>query len=242
LQQSPWELSGKEQTLYSETARQFLAVNSPPRYVIIITPPELLMETAQEWEVVSAMLLSKEIHLISDVDLLIPAHVSGLKQDLLAETWHVLPMLGCNLLRPAGERLSRQIYDLLLNVRDYYHGLIAEKPIVVDSVLKVGVATAQQPEIQAFHQQETCWSDVLTVPLAACQTYLKSIKFTNAVLASALQIEQHAPPKTQVFLHRWWQNIFEVEWIPAPRLAIATRRVLSSIGTKNRVKEIKLNF
>ncbi len=222
LQQSPWEFSAEEQTLYSETARQFLAVNSPPRYVIIITQPELLMETDQEWEVVSVMLLSTETHLISDVDLLIPAHISGLEQDLLAETWHMLPMLGCNLLRPVGERLSRQIYDLLLNVGDYYHRIIDERPVVVDSVLKVGVATAQQPEIQAFHQQETDWSDVLTVPLAACQTYLKSINFTNAVLASALQIEPFAP-KTQVLLNRWWQNIFEVEWIPAPRLAIATR-------------------
>ncbi len=192
LQQSPLELSGEEQTLYSEEAKQFLAVNSPSRYVIIITPPELVMETDPEWEVVSVMLLSTETHLINDVDLLIPAHISGLEQDLLAETWHVLPMLACNLLQPVGERLSRQIYDSLLNVGDYYHGLIDERPVVEldNEVLKVGVATAQQPEIQAFHQQETYWSDVLTVPLASARTYLKGIKFTNSVLASALQIEQ----------------------------------------------------
>jgi Protein of unknown function (DUF1822) len=227
LQQSPLELSGAEQTLYSVAAKQFLAGNSPSRFVIIITPPELLVETDQEWEVVSVMLLSTETHSISDVDLLIPAHISGLGQDLLAETWHVLPMIGCNLLQPVGERLSRQIYDHLLNVGDYYHGLIDEQPIVEldQSVLKVGFATAQQPEIQAFHQREIAWRDVLTVPLAAYRTYLKSIKFTNAVLASALQIEREfaQSPRKQVFLNHWWQNIFEVEWIAAPRLAIATR-------------------
>ncbi len=203
LQQSPLELSGAEQTLYSDEAKQFLAENTPSRFVIIITPPELLMES-QEWEVVSVMLLSTATHSISDVDLLIPAHVSGLGQDLLAETWHVLPMLRCNLLYLVGERLSRQIYDILLNVGDYHHGLIDQRPVVDDSLLKMGVASAQQPEIQAFHQQERAWSDVLTVPLAACRTYLKGIKFTNAVLASALQIEREfAHLETQVFRNRW---------------------------------------
>ena len=79
------------------------------------------------------MLLSGETDFVSDVDLLIPATISGLGEDLLAETWHVIPALTSNLLQPVGNRLSRQIYDYLLTVRDDHYGLGEELPVIQKS-------------------------------------------------------------------------------------------------------------
>jgi hypothetical protein len=98
------------------------------------------------------------------------------------------------LLQPVGNRLSRQIYDCLLTVRDYHYGL-GKEPSVISDIQELGLINsslsfANSLKIQDFHKAEQAWSDVLTVPVAACQTYLKSINFTNAVLNKALQLEQ----------------------------------------------------
>ena len=174
----------------------------------------MLVAPQEEWQVVSVMLLSEETDFLSDVDLLIPREVSGVGQDLLAETWHVLPMLACNLLQPVGQRLSREIYDVLLSVGDYHYGLVDQAPstqeIQVLGLISADVSIRQQPEIQGFHQQEEAWSDVLSVPLAAYRTYLKAMKLTDAVLEEALQLEQELKPQTS--LRNWPQKIFEVQF------------------------------
>lgn len=199
LVQSPLKFSIQEQqTLYSPLAQSFLAGNSLPRYVIIVKEPELSIEIEEQSLIVSVMLLSVETDLISDVDLLIPAKISGLCQDLLAETWHIIPALVCNLLQPVGKRLSRQIYDYLLTVRDYHNGLISELPSISEiqhlGLTDESLCSANNSKIQDFHQAEQAWSDVLTVPVAAYHTYLKSRKFTNAIVDEALQLEQDLQP------------------------------------------------
>ncbi|MEQ9668088.1 hypothetical protein [Coleofasciculus sp. G2-EDA-02] len=191
---SPLEFSWQEQqNLFPDSARQFLAGNSPPRYVMIVKEPESPV-AAEEWQVVSVMVLSLNTDFLSSVDLLIPTNLSGVGQDLLAQTWHVLPMLRCNLSHPIGKRLSREVYDLLLNVGDYYHGLIDEVPSASEielGGLKIGKGvTEQQPELQAFHQQEEAWSAVLNVPVAAYNVYLKAMNLTAAIVEDAVQIEQ----------------------------------------------------
>jgi hypothetical protein len=195
LVQSPIEFSSAEQqTLYSSSVQRFLAGNSPPRYVMIVNEPETSTETQEQWSVVSVMLLSVKTEFLSDADLLITTEISGLEQDLLAETWNVVPALACNLLKPFGKRLTRQIYDYLLALGDYYHGLIHEPPVISEiqhlGLVSGSLFAAKDSRIQDFHKKEEAWSDVLTMPVAAYQTYLESIKFTNAVLDEALDLEQ----------------------------------------------------
>jgi len=225
---SPLEFSQQEQqNLYSDTALKFLSGEAPPRYAMIVREPEPLGE--QEWQIVSVMVLSVETDFLSDVDLLIPAEVSGVGRDLLAQTRHVLPMLARNLSHSVGKRLSRQIYDILLSVGDGDCGSIAQaSSLQIQSLgLKIGtISAAQQPEFQAFHRQEEAWSDVLKVPLAAYQTYLKTMKLTGKILDAALQIERefsevvveklqsNTTTKKRLHLCQWFENIFATEWQP----------------------------
>ncbi|MFH7026774.1 MAG: DUF1822 family protein [Heteroscytonema crispum UTEX LB 1556] len=222
--QTPLELSSQEQwNLYSEPARRFLEGKSPPRYVMIVTEPEPLLDSEEVWQEVTVMVLSEETNFSSNVDILIPKEISGMGQDLLAETWHVLPMLTCNLLQPLGRRLSREIYDVLLNVGDCYHKLIDKAPSkeeIQTLGLQVGIVSINS----AFHHQEEAWSDVLSVPLAACRIYIKGMKLTETLLNETLELEV-------ICLSNWLQNIFDAGWIAlsdfldtqAPSLAIAFR-------------------
>ncbi|MBD2690289.1 DUF1822 family protein [Anabaena catenula] len=235
--QFPGEFSANEKNkLYSTEAKSFLQGNTPSRYVMIVMKLESDSETESEWNVVSVMVLSAEINFISDVDLLIPADISGLSQDLLAETWHVKPMLTDNLLQPIGKRLSRDIYDMLLTNGDYHHGLLNQPPETFDIErlgLKVGKRKALDMPISAlFHKQEKAWSDVLTIPVAAYRAYVKSVNLTNQLLNEYLEVEQELLQsntkinKIYINLSRWWQNIFESEWLDfytLPNFAIATR-------------------
>ncbi len=241
---SPLEFSIEEQKrLYSDVARNFLWGDSPQRYVIIINNSE----TEQEWQIVSVMIISEKTDFLNDIDLLITSKISGLEQDFLVETWHVVEMLNCNLLQPVGQRLSRNTYDLLLSVGDYYHGLIDEPPKISEiqrSGLKIGTQeSSQKPEILKFHQQEKAWSDVLTVPVAAYRTYLKGIRLAEAICDEAMQVEQELEEikqnnnifldalypvvkNTKVLLSSWLQNVFDTDWqvcSEVSKLAIATR-------------------
>jgi Protein of unknown function (DUF1822) len=213
---SPLVFSKEEQkALYSEEAQLFLKGHAGSRYTMIVGSPE--SPSDDRWQTLSVMVFSKETRFLSTVDLLIPAQISGLEQDLLAQTWHVLPMLKCNLSQPVGQRLSRQIYDLLLTVGDHYHALTDRSPgrqKLKQAGLKIGTLDHQHPEIQTFHRQETSWSDVLSVPLAAYLTYRKSIRFTHSILNEALQLERDfkEPSKICVNLSQWVQNIFESGW------------------------------
>ncbi len=244
----PGEFSpNEEKELYSTEAQSFLQGNTPPRYVMIVTEAEADNETESEWNIVSVMVLSAETNFISDVDLLIPTNISGLAEDVLAETWHVQPMLVCNLLQSMPKRLSREIYDILLTVGDYYHGLVNQQPETND-VERLGLQLGTQKaleilEINLFHQQEKSWNDVLTIPVAAYQAYIKNVNITSQVLYEMLQINQDLVElessqnkfinllstsfnKTQIILSSWGQNIFEPEWqafSTLPNLAIATR-------------------
>jgi hypothetical protein len=228
----------EQQKQYPNMTRKFLQGNSSPRYVMIVKEPELSDQTEVGWQIVSIMLLSKEVQFLSDVDLLVPSHVSGLQQDMLAETWHVLPMLVHNLLRPVGQRLSRRIYDLLLTVGDYYHGLVDEplSTLMIQQVgLIVGSSSAEEPQIQAFHEREEDWSDVLRIPLYDHPTYSRAIKLTERILDEALRVQKEVAetaaskldqnasdqsrvedPKSSrklpVFLGQWIQNIFGEDW------------------------------
>ncbi|MGK7904228.1 MAG: DUF1822 family protein [Hormoscilla sp.] len=221
---SPLEFDrDSEQKLYPEAARRELNGEAAPRYVMIVTEPEL--DPAVSWRIVSVMLLSEKTDYISDVDILIPSQISGVGQDLLAETWQVLPMLDCNLSRPLGPRLSRPIYDVLLDVGDYYHGLRDRAPGIaeIESLGLQGsaVSAREDPEIQAFHQAETDWAAILTVPVAAYRAYQKTLAVTDTLLEMALQLEREfqenssardAIASCAVHLSQWFEGIVETGW------------------------------
>ena len=192
---SPVEFSGQQQdVLYSEVARKYLAGSSPQRYVIIVTELETVLEIEEHWRIISVMLLSEETQFLSDVDLSIPPEISGLERDFLAHTWLLEETLICNLLKPVGKRLPRNIYDLLLDIGDYEGGLVDRPPPISkieQSQLKIGTRKASEnEETQAFRQRELAFCDVLSLPVAAYRTYLKGIKFAEAVLDEILKVKQ----------------------------------------------------
>lgn len=219
--QSPIAFSDDDkQRLYSEAARSFLSGISPARYVMIVreADPDSL---ENHWQTIAVMVLSEETGFLSNVDVLIPSRVSGLGHNLLAESWHVLPMLTCNLLRPVGHRLSRHQFDLLLDVGDYYHGLQGWCPTAIEleqSALTIGTA----PHSPTFHNHETAWSDVLSVPIAAYHTYLNATRRIEVSMHSALQVERDLTenfsnilPTAQSLktaLNQWLHNTFALEW------------------------------
>ncbi|MGB8698650.1 MAG: DUF1822 family protein [Thermosynechococcaceae cyanobacterium] len=174
------------------------------------------------------MPLSAETDYLSQVDLLIPAQMSGLRQNMLAETWHVFPTLVKHLSFPVGQRLSRQIYDLLLTVGDGYFELAEQWPLQLDLQrlgLQVGERSATHVDIQRFHRQETVWSMGVRVSLGAYNADPKKVKFVERILEEAKQFEQDwaelglsrpthstAPAKPPTILSRWFQNYVEPEW------------------------------
>lgn len=230
--QSPLRFSPKEQQqLYSEPALNFLRGESA-RYVMIVTEAEQAEE--KQWQVVSVMVFSLEIRFLSTVDILIPTTISGLEREVLAETWHIQDMLACNLSNPVGRRLSRRVYDLLLTVGDFHQGLMNEQTLqdIQQLGLQIGMTSAAaNSELQAFHQREESWSDVLTVPLAAYRSYLKGIQRTEQVLQAAIALEREfAVNQQRINLSQWLQGIMEAGWQAfsvwleeAPTLAIAFR-------------------
>jgi|GEM_PF-845678 len=248
---SPLKLSESEkQRLYSAPARQFMAEPSSPRYVMIVrsSDPDLLTE--KPWKLVSVMVLSSETNFLSDVDVLIPSTISGTEQDLLAETWHVLPMLVCNLRQPIGQRLSRAIYDQLMSVGDAYEGLIETAPLPQEMRslgLTIAPSQSHQPvDIQAFHQQEKAWSDVLSVPVAAYSTYSDALRRIDVGITKALYIEQElqaltvTPLVRRTSLTSWLQHQFEPGWVEIETLVQAGLLRLDSIPVRSTASDDEL--
>jgi hypothetical protein len=186
---SPWMLAQNKQCLYAEPALKFLQGFSRSRYVMIVTGPEPSAELPG-WQTVLVMVLSLETEFVSDVDLLVPSHLSQVADNLLAETWHMQRMLVSNLSGRIGCRLSRRVYELLLTTGDFYHCQAAAPPPPEDlqaACLQAGARSAQTDlAIQAFHHQESAWSDVLTVPLAVCQAYRNGISRAEHLLQDAI--------------------------------------------------------
>jgi Protein of unknown function (DUF1822) len=218
---------------YSLPAQRFLQGDFPDHYVMIVKALEPEVDLEEAWQAFSVMVLCAEMAYLSDVDLLIPTTLSGWSKDLLAQTWHILPMLGCNLQRLIANRLSRDLYDRLITVGDAYYGLSDQTTARLEiEALGLEIAppgTHHDPLIQAFHQQEIAWSDVLTVPFAEYQTHLQSLRWANVVLAKSLQVEQtvqalegfsmpNIPDRalttqSKVRLRNWLQNVFEPDWV-----------------------------
>lgn len=219
---SPLELTlAEQQQFYSDAVWNFLRGNAPPRYVMIVREPEPPMEEASQWQEISVMLLSVKTQYLSSTNLLIPATVSGLEHDLLAETWNLARMLTCNLLQPVGRRLSRRIYDLLLDTGEFAQGLLQECPsseAIVAVGLQRGSTTVHYPE---FEQQELDWKTLLELPVAMYYLYLQAtLELDAALLLKQLKtgiglvdLTEISPTAAEpVLLNQWFQGIVETGW------------------------------
>jgi hypothetical protein len=207
--------------LYSDEAQAFLTNPHQSRSVLIITEPSPPIETSPGGSTVQVMLLSPEIEFINSVDLLIPTELSGLDCELLAETWHVVPMLATYLSKPVGRRLSREVYDLLLDIGDAYRNQTQSIP-TTRHIQKTGLqfnlpSPDQDLAIRAFHQQETDWSDVLTVPVAAYRAATKAIALaekllTDSASAPARINQASILERPIVDLTQWLKGIATPDW------------------------------
>jgi Protein of unknown function (DUF1822) len=224
---NPLQLSAQDQRqLYSEAAWRFLVGQGEPRYVMIVAKVEQ-QNSLPEWPAVTVMVLSSEIEFISNTDILIPAALSGLAQDILAETWHLQEMLTANLSHPVGCRLSHLLYGQLLTTGDFYR--ISTLPDRAD--LKTGECSVSKGfNIQAFHRWESDWSDVLTVPVATVRVYQKGIQKTDLILQEAIALEREFKPHPiRTNLNQWFQKIVADGWQtlaevwPQQQLVIAMR-------------------
>ncbi|HEY9864353.1 MAG TPA: DUF1822 family protein [Candidatus Obscuribacterales bacterium] len=221
---SPLELeltAEEKQYFYSHAMWNFLEGNAPPRYVMIVKEPEEEIKEDPESQVISVMLLSVKTQYLNSKNLLIPATISGLEQDLLAETWNIVSMLVCNLLRPVGKRLSREIYDMLLDIGEFEQGLVEKSPSPEEIIavgLQVGSSREHHPE---FDQQELDWKTLLEFPVALYHVYKQATSEFDAVLllkqletgiSEVDAAEISSMENVQISLNQWFQGIIETGW------------------------------
>jgi Protein of unknown function (DUF1822) len=202
------------------------------RYVAIVREPQ-----SREPQVCSVMLLSAEIQSLSNVDILIPSAISGVDRDLLAETWNVGSLSIDRLARRVGNRLSRQVYDLLLSVGDVYHGLSSEIP-AISLVRTLGLDIAPDRTVcDPFHHREQIWLQSLNSIVMN-----RSAKIVN--LAATIERESRCSIDIRTALSQWFQQIVEPPWREAQfnwSMAIATRSVVSDDEITETISKIKFS-
>jgi hypothetical protein len=199
------------------------------RYLMIVHEP-----IAPKLSVCSGMLFSLATEYLSAVDVLVPIAVTGLKQEVLAETWNVGQVSIDHLVHPIGNRLSRQVYDLLLLIGD---GATAEA--WQQSAQELGLVTDAGADTD-FHRDERrflaslspavmSWTDNLVMQAIEIERELIDLLRPRVILS--VWLEQVCEPLASS-LHGGWQDAANF----APRMAIATRG-LSSIDPLDKIDE-----
>jgi Protein of unknown function (DUF1822) len=193
---------------------------NPPRarYVAIIRE-----SLAINLDVCTAMLLSTETQYLSEVDLIIPAAISGLEYDILAETWNVGKLKISSLDRRVGNRLSRPIYDLLLLIGDTFTGISADLPSAA-LIHTLGLKISPKLNFSTdFHQRERIWFQQLN-PILIARTE-KLVQF-----AAEIERESHYLTRIQTTLSHWFHQIVDTQWQAVQQLdrsmAMATRSLI----------------
>ncbi len=197
------------------------------RYLTILREPQNV-----DPKLVSVMVLSEEIEYLSDINILIPPAISGLSANVLAETGNVGEMPIEYLQYRIGNRLSRQIYDLLLSIGDFARGVAPTLPSrrsIQSLGLQIGadLDRLNSAAIRKFELHERAW-------LLSCQP-AKIDRIANLV-TQAIEIEREFIEIAQerIDLSQWFQNIFPAEWQELTNFN-PNRRIFarSSIGTEN---------
>jgi hypothetical protein len=180
--------------------------DGPIAWVMIVSIPAV----GHQSPTATVMPLSQEVAYLSDVDILIPRHRSGLTHNVLASTWLVVELPLAELQQPVGNRLSRMIYDCLMDIGDRHHSLTdkANNPDLLASLgLQQGaLGSHQQAAIQTFHQSIQDWSQHFCDSNGA-------FVFTESLLESAIEVEQAMAAITKPSLSQWLQNSFSTALI-----------------------------
>jgi hypothetical protein len=214
-------------SLYSDVACQYLAA-AEPRHVLIVQEPQPLLDSSS-WQMITVLILSSATQFLSQADLVIPSQISGI-QTLLAETWHIVPMLVCQLAQKVGNRLPRLTYDTLIDAGDAVYE--RTDPANATTIEAAGLQIGSAASSSAFHQQERDWSDVLTVPVAIGLNYLKGRKAMQSLIREAIVVEESPQIKPPIQLGQWLQGLFETRWQDAMEFPLAVALRSGQVATK----------
>jgi hypothetical protein len=171
------------------------------RYVQIVREPQL-----DRPHICVVMLLSIETAYLSGSDILIPPTISGLDRDLLAETWNVGRISIDCLHSRVGQRLSRQIYDLLLTIGDVECGLSTDIPSVRE-IRALGLLILpdrlplQDPLLDKFHRSER----ELLYSFSP-----HPLDRVNELVDRVLEVERDL--RRQTILSDWFQSRSDLQW------------------------------
>ncbi|MEM9218067.1 MAG: hypothetical protein AAGD25_27460 [Cyanobacteria bacterium P01_F01_bin.150] len=140
---------------------------------------------------------------LSHADAWIPSCLSGLDHNVIAETWHIVPMLVNQLWYPTGNRLDFLIYNYLLDIGDpvlstvnplshlsppaFSQGLAQNGPHPPLFPLNIapGPHPVSSPQVQSFHHVEKQWSEVLRLPITACYMQFEQLLQTTSMIDRA---------------------------------------------------------
>jgi len=104
-----------------------------------------------------------------------------------------------------------------------------------------GSSTREDPEIQVFHQAETDWAAILTVPVAAYRAYQKALAVTDTIFEMALQLEREfqgnssareATETKAVHLEREFQSSFSAREATKTKAVHLEREFQSSFSAR----------
>jgi Protein of unknown function (DUF1822) len=190
------------------------------RYLMIVHEP-----IDPKLSVCSGMLFSLATEYRSNVDVLIPIAISGLTQDVLAETWNVGQISIDHLVRPVGNRLSRQVYDLLLSIGDgataeSWQKSAQELGLVTDSAADADFHRGERRLLANLSPAVMSWTGNLVTQAIEIERELIDLLRPRVILS--VWLEQVCEPLTSS-LNGGWQDAANF----APRLAIATRGLVS---------------
>lgn len=138
---------------------------------------------------------------LSKVDVLIPAALSGLNHPVIAETWHIVPVLITQLCCAEGHRFSSTLYNHLMEIGDTQFKSSLHRPNADGSdqaIPSVALSTEDissplsPSQIQSFHHYEQEWSEVLRLPITVCQIQLEQLKTAASIINRAMWIERSA--------------------------------------------------
>jgi Protein of unknown function (DUF1822) len=181
-------------------------VQNADTLVMIVQAP--IARFAEVPAAVCVMLLSRAREFCSDIDIWVPQPQSG--DGLLALTWQVFDMGQADLARPIGIRLSRAIYDCLLDIGDRHHGLNATIVDPADFGLVGGAAGRhQQAAIQVFHAQARAIVTDLTHRFWQAKHEFYALQATTQLLEAAIAqtIDLNPNASFSQTLQAHWQSL-----------------------------------
>ena len=171
-----------------------LALDLMPQHWVTV----MVLNNGQYWQESGLRpLMTPHPEILSYADVLLPAHLSGLDHDVVAETWHIVPMLVTQLWHPAGHRLSSILYNYLMDVGDVVfnktHAPVSSNnppPSACPLTVSPGTHPRSHPLVQAFHQFEQRWSEVLRLPITACYIQFQLLTQAASIMDKAIQLER----------------------------------------------------